>query len=170
MKKTLFTLMLMIASALAINAQSLTGKEWRAMIPNTDGTKVALELTFENNGTCEAEVVAMEDINEDGMSMTISVEVEIPGTYTLNGKNLNINLNKDKATIDFDFDFKNVDAQTKAMLKNMMKAELDKSKIEAKNEILDDMPPMDNMKIVSLDSSKLVIADSTGEEMTFYAK
>lgn len=168
MKKTLFTLMLMIASALAINAQSLTGKEWRAMIPNTDGTKVALELTFENNGTFEAEVVAMEDINEDGMSMTISVEVEIPGTYTLNGKNLNINLNKDKATIDFDF--KNVDAQTKAMLKNMMKAELDKSKNEAKNEILDDMPPMGNMKVVSLDNHRLVLADSTGAEMTFYAK
>lgn len=170
MKKTLFTLMLMIASALAINAQSLTGKEWCTMIPDKDGDEIALEMTFKNNGTCEIEVISMQDMSESGMKMTIEMELEVSGTYKLNDKDLKIDLDKDNAVIDIDVDFEGVDAQTKAMMKQMIKPELEKGKAEAKQEFLKCLQNFDNMKIVSLDNNRLVLADSKGAEMEFYAK
>lgn len=170
MKKTIFTLMLVLVSAFAINAQSLTGKEWCTMIPDEDGNQIALELKFENNATCEIEVAAVQDMKESGMKMSIAMEYDIPGTYKLDGKDLNINLDKGKAKIDIDVDFEGVDAQTKAMMMQMIKPELEKGKAEAKKELFKVLPDMGNMKVVSLDNHRLVLADSTGAEMTFYAK
>ena len=162
--------MLMVVSAFAINAQSLTGKEWCTMIPDEDGQQIAVEMKFENNGTCEIELVAVQDMKESGMKMSIAMELDIPGTYKLDGKDLDINLDKDKAKIDFDVDFEGVDAQTKAMMMQMIKPELEKGKAEAKKELFKILPNMGNMKVVSLDNHRLVLADSTGAEMTFYAK
>ena len=170
MKKTLFTLMLMVVSAFAINAHSLTGKEWCTMIPDEDGQQIAVEMKFENNGTCEIELAAIQDMKEGGMKMSIGIELEVPGTYKLDAKDLKINLDKGKAKIDFDIDFEGVDAQTKAMMMQMIKPELEKGKAEAKKEMFKVLPDMGNMKVVSLDSHRLVLADSTGAEMTFYAK
>ena len=170
MKKTLFTLMLMIASALAINAQSLTGKEWRAMIPDEDGNQIAFEMKFENNGTCEIELAAIQEMKESGMKMSIGIELEVPGTYKLNGKDLSLNLNREKAKIDFDVDFEGVDSQTKAMMMQMIKPELEKGKAEAKKEMLNSLPDLNGLKVVSLDNNRLVLADETGAETTFYAK
>ena len=170
MKKTLFTLMLMLVSAFAINAQSLTGKEWCTMVPDEDGNQIAFEMKFENNGTCEIELAAVQDMKESGMKMSIAVELEVPGTYKLNGKDLSLNLNRGKAKIDFDFDFEGVDDQTKAMMMAMIKPELEKGKAEAKEEMFKVVPNLSNMKVVSLDNHRLVLADETGAEMTFYAK
>ena len=168
MKKTLFTLLLIIASIVTVNAQSLTGKEWCTMIPDEDGQQIALEMKFENNATCEIEIAAVQDMKESGMKMSIAMELDIPGTYKLDGKDLDINLDKDKAKIDIDVDFEGVDAQTKAMMMQMIKPELEKGKAEAKKELFKILPNMSNMKVVSLDNHRLVLADSTGAEMTFY--
>ena len=170
MKKTLFTLMLMLVSALAINAQSLTGKEWCTMIPDEDGNQIAFEMKFENNGTCEIELAAIQEMKESGMKMSIGIELEVPGTYKLNGKDLSLNLNREKAKIDFDVDFEGVDSQTKAMMMQMIKPELEKGKAEAKKEMLNSLPDLNGLKVVSLDNNRLVLADETGAETTFYAK
>ena len=170
MKKTLFTLMLMLVSAFAINAQSLTGKEWCTMVPDEDGNQIALEMKFENNGTCEIELAAIQDMKEGGIKMSIGIELEVPGTYKLDAKDLKINLDKGKAKIDFDIDFEGVDDQTKAMMMAMIKPELEKGKAEAKEEMFKVVPNLSNMKVVSLDNHRLVLADETGAEMTFYAK
>lgn len=170
MKKSIFALMLMIASALAINAQSLTGKGWCTMIPDEDGNEIALELTFENKGTCEVKLAGVEEMKESGMKMSIGMELDVPGTFKLDGKDLKVNLDKEKAKIDIDVDFEGMDAQTKNMMKQMIKPELEKGKAEAKKELLKMVPGMGNMKVVSLDNHRLVLADDNGAEMTFYAK
>ena len=170
MKKTFFTLMLMLASVLAVNAQSLTGKDWCTMIPDEDGTKVALQMTFDKNSTCEIKLVAVQEMSESGMKMNIGMELDVPGTYKLDDKNLKMNLNKEKSKVDIDIDIEGVDDQTKAMMKSMMKPEIEKSKGEIKKELLKEVPELENMKIVSLDNNRLVLADSTGAEMEFYAK
>ena len=170
MKKTFFTLMLMLASVLAVNAQSLTGKDWCTMIPDKDGTKVALQMTFDKNSTCEIKLVAVQEMSESGMKMNIGMELDVPGTYKLDDKNLKMNLNKEKSKVDIDIDIEGVDDQTKAMMKSMMKPEIEKSKGEIKKELLKEVPELENMKIVSLDNNRLVLADSTGAEMEFYAK
>ncbi len=170
MRKTLFTLMLMLVSALAVNAQSLTGKQWCTMIPDEDGSEIALEMTFENNGACVVKIVAVEEMKEGDMKMNIGVEVDVHGTYKLNGKDLKIDLAKEKAKVDIDIDIEGVDAQTQTMMKSMMKPELEKGKDEAKKELLKLLPDLDNATVVSLDNHRLILADSTGTEMTFYAK
>ena len=170
MKKTFFTLMLMLASALAINAQSLTGKDWCTMIPDEDGSEIALEMTFENNGACVVKIVAVEEMKEGDMKMNIGVEVDVHGTYKLNGKDLKIDLAKEKAKVDIDIDIEGVDAQTQTMMKSMMKPELEKGKDEAKKELLKLLPDLDNATVVSLDNNRLVLADQSGKELTFYAK
>lgn len=170
MKKTVFTLMLMLVSAFAINAQSLTGKEWCTMVPDEDGNQIAFEMKFENNGTCEIELAAIQEMKESGMKMSIAMELEVPGTYKLNGKDLSLNLNREKAKIDFDVDFEGVDSQTKAMMMQMIKPELEKGKAEAKKEMLNSLPDLNGLKVVSLDNNRLVLADETGAETTFYAK
>ena len=170
MKKTLFTLMLMIASAFAINAQSLTGKEWCTMIPDEDGNQIALEMTFKDNGSCEIELVAVEEMKEIGAKLIIEVEIDIPGTYTLKEDNLNVTLIKEKAKVDFDVDIEGVDAQTKALMKQMIKPELEKNKEEVINESLKSLPALGEMKVVSLDNNRLVLTDASGTKMDFYAK
>ena len=170
MKKTFFTLMLMLASALAINAQSLTGKDWCTMVPDEDGQQIALEMKFENNAACEITIATVQDMKESGMKMSIAIELDIPGTYKLDGQDLSVNLNNEKAKNDLDVDIEGVDAQTKAMMIQMIKPELEKGKAEAKKELIKMLPNMGNMKVVSLDNHRLILADSTGAEMTFYAK
>ena len=170
MKKAVFSLMLMLASVVAVNAQSLTGKDWCTMIPDEDGTQIAFQMNFENNGTCKIELVAVQDMSESGMKMSIGMELDIPGTYKLNDKDLKLNLDREKAKVDIDIDVEGVDAQTKAMVKSMMKSEIEKGKSEVKKELLEVVPDLENMKIVSLDKNRLVLADNTGAEMEFYAK
>ena len=102
--------------------------------------------------------------------MSIAIELVIPGTYKLDGQDLSVNLNNEKAKIDLDVDIEGVDAQTKAMMIQMIKPELEKGKAEAKKELLKMLPNMGNMKVVSLDNHRLILADSTGAVMTFYAK
>lgn len=170
MKKTIFTLMLMIASAITVNAQSLTGKEWCTMIPDEEGNEIALEMEFKQNGLCEIELETKENINEGGMNMVIEVDLDVPGTYTLEGKKLDVKLKKESAKIDIDCDINGVDAQTKAMVKQMMKPELEKSKLEVQQEMLKSLPNLEGMSIVSLDDNTLVIADASGKNITFHAK
>ena len=170
MKKTFFTLMLVLASTLVMNAQSLTGKQWCTKIADEDGQDIALVLNFEKNGSCEVVLAAEEDLKEDGVPIEIFAGVNIPGTYTLNDKDLKLNLNKGKTTVEIDYEIKGMDAKTKSMMDKQIRSELDGMKSEFKKMMLDGMPSLDNMKIVSLDNKKLVVTLSVGAEVTFYAK
>jgi len=51
-----------------------------------------------------------------------------------------------------------------------IRAEIDGLKGEFKKTMLDGMPKMHNMKIVSLESKKLIIKDENGDEISFYAE
>mgnify|MGYP006988859500 CR=1 FL=1 len=166
MKKTVFTLMLMLASALAINAQSLTSNPWYMLLP-LDDQEVVFMLNFNDDGTCAVAMAADLVMDEDGMKMTISFTAKVPGTYTLNGKNLKMTLNEDNADMDIDYEIEGVDAATKKMMDAMIKPELEKQKSELKKEIFRGVPNLGNMTIVSVSKDKLVLVDEAGEEMTF---
>jgi len=77
--------MLMLVSVLALNAQSLTGKEWFTKLSPDDGGEVFVTLTFEKNGTCEMLVATDYQIKQDGVPISVAGGVTVPGTYTLNG-------------------------------------------------------------------------------------
>ena len=140
------------------------------MIPDEDGSEIALEMTFENNGACVVKIVAVEEMKEGDMKMNIGVEVDVHGTYKLNSKDLKIDLAKEKAKVDIDIDIEGVDDQTKAMMTSMINPELEKGKDEAKKELLKVLPDLDNATVVSLENHRLVLAGQSGKELTFYAK
>ena len=167
MKKTFFALMLMLVSVVTINAQTLTSNPWMTVLPGNDD--VVVLLSFDNDGTCALAIANEEVQEEDVMKLTITVTATIPGTYTLNNNSLNIKLDKEKADLNFDYEIEGVDGQAKKMIEAMLKPELEKQKPEMKKEILQDLPlsNMETIKVVSIDKEKLVLADDSGQEMTF---
>ena len=170
MKKSVLALLLMIVSVLALNAQSLTGKEWYTKLSPDDGGEVFVTLTFEKNGTCEMLVATDYQIKIDGVPISVAGGVTVPGTYTLSGKDLKMNLNRSKAEVEFDYDVKGMNAKAKAVMDKVMKSEFDGMKKEFKDMMLNGMPKMHNMKIVTLESKKLVIKDDDGDEIPFFAE
>lgn len=161
--------MLMLVSALMLNAQSLTAHQWGTKLADDDGKDVLVALSFEKNGTCELLVGAEHQMKEDGVPIDITGSVTVPGTYTLNGKDLKMDLNRGKAEVEFDYEIKGMDAKTKALMDKQIRGELNSLKGEFKKTMLDGMPKMHNMKIVSLDNKTLVLKDDDGDEIPFYA-
>ena len=169
MKKSLFTLMLMLASVIALNAQSLTGHNWGTKLTDDDGKDVLVVLAFDKNGACELLVGAEHQMKEDGVPITITGTVSVPGTYTLNGKDLKMDLDRSEAEVDFDYEIKGMDAKTKAKMDKQIRSELNGMKGEFKKTMLDGMPKMHNMKIVKLTKKELTLQFDNGREMPFYA-
>ncbi len=170
MRKIFFTLILTIVTAITINAQNLTGKQWCTVLNDEDGEGVAVALTFEKNGTCELLIAAEQVMKEDGVPITIMGAVTVPGSYNHNGNDLNTKFNHEKATVDIDYEIKGMDAKTKALMDKQIRPELDANKGELKKELLNGMPKMDNLKIVSLESKRLVVKNDDNQEIPFYAK
>ena len=136
MKKIIFTLMMMLVTALAVNAQNLTGRQWCTVLNDEDGEGIAA--------------------------------VTVPGTYKLDGKDLNNQFNNAKAKVEVDYEIKGMDAKTKALLNKQIKGELNTLKAEFKKGLLGGMPKMDNLKIVKLESKKLVLKNDDNQEIPFY--
>ena len=136
MKKIIFTWLLMLVTALAVNAQNLVGRQWCTVLNDEDGEGIAA--------------------------------VTVPGTYKLDGKDLNNQFNNGKAKVEVDYEIKGMDAKTKALLNKQIKGELNTLKAEFKKGLLGGMPKMDNLKIVKLESKKLVLKNDDNQEIPFY--
>lgn len=169
MKKSFFTLMLMLMTVIAVNAQSLTAHQWGTKLADDDGKDVLVALAFDKNGACELLVGAEHQMKEDGVPITITGSVTVPGTYTLNGENLTIDLNRSQAEVDFDYEIKGMDAKTKAKMDKQIRGDLNGLKGEFKKTMLDGMPKMHNMQIVKLTNKELILKIDNGREMPFYA-
>ena len=170
MKRLIFTLLLLLVTALAVHAQSLTGKQWCTVLNDEDGQGVAVALTFEKNGTCEMLIAAQQDMQEDGVPINLVAGVTVPGSYKHDGNDLNTRFNNGKAKVDVDYEIKGMDAKTKALLDKQIKGEIKTLKTEFKQVLLGGMPKMDHLKIVSLDSKKLVVKNEDNQEIPFYAE
>ena len=170
MKKIIFTLMLMLVTALAVNAQNLVGKQWCTVLNDEDGEGIAVALTFEKNGSCEMLIAAQQEMKEDGVPITLIAAVTVPGTYKLDGKDLNNQFNNAKAKVEVDYEIKGMDAKTKALLNKQIKGELNTLRAEFKKGLLGGMPKMDNLKIVKLESKQLVVKNSDNQEIPFFAE
>ena len=168
MKKIIFTWLLMLVTALAVNAQNLVGRQWCTVLNDEDGEGIAVALTVEKNGSCEMLIAAQQEMKEDGVPITLIAAVTVPGTYKLDGKDLNNQFNNAKAKVEVDYEIKGMDAKTKALLNKQIKGELNTLKAEFKKGLLGGMPKMDNLKIVKLESKKLVLKNDDNQEIPFY--
>ena len=170
MKRLFFTLALMFVSAVALNAQSLTGKQWCTKLIAEDGVEVLVALTFDKDGTCEMLVGSEYQIKEDDVPIDMVGMVTVPGTFSHNGKDLKMDLNRKMTEADIDYEIKGMDTKTKSILDKHIKSEINGLKKEFKKVMLNGMPKMHNMKIVSLESKRLIIKDDNGDEIPFYAE
>ncbi|MBQ1722358.1 MAG: hypothetical protein II034_01030 [Muribaculaceae bacterium] len=75
-----------------------------------------------------------------------------------------------QATTEIDYEIKGMDAKTKALMDKQIRSELNSLKGELKKELLGGMPKMDNLKVVSLESKKLVVKNDDNQEIPFYAE
>lgn len=160
----------MLVAAMAVQAQSLTGKQWCTVLNDEDGQGVAVALTFEKSGACEMLIATQQEMKEDDVPITLMAAVTVPGTYKRDGNDLNTLFNKGKAEVEVDYDIKGMDAKTKALLDKQIKSEISTLKTEFKKVLLDGMPKMDNLKIVSLGSKKLVVKNDDNQEIPFYVE
>ena len=119
LKRIIFTFLLALVTALAVHAQSLTGKQWCTV---------------------------------------------------LNDEDLNNQFNNGKAKVDVDYEIKGMDAKTKAMMAKEIKGEINTLKTEFRKVLLGGMPKMDRLKIVKLDSKRLVVKNEDNQEIPFYAE
>ena len=170
MKKIIFTWMLMLVTALAVNAQNLVGKQWCTVLNDEDGQGIAVALTFEKNGTCEMLIAAQQDMKEDGVPINLVAGVTVPGTYKRDGNDLNTQFNNGKAKVDVDYEIKGMDAKTKSLLDKQIKGEISTLKAEFKKVLLGGMPKMDHLKIVKLESKQLVVKNDDNQEIPFYVE
>ena len=170
MKKILFSWLLLLVTAFAVNAQNLTGKQWCTVLNDEDGQGIAVALTFEKNGTCEMLIAAQQGMEEEGVPITLIAGVTVPGTYKRDGNDLNTRFNNGKAKVEIDYEIKGMDAKTKAMLNKEIKGEINTLKKEFKQVLLDGMPKMDHLKIVSLDSNRLVVKNDDNQEIPFFVE
>lgn len=74
-----------------------------------------------------------------------------------------------KAKVEVDYEIKGMDAKTKALLNKQIKGEISSLKKEFKQVLLDGMPKMDRLKIVSLDGNSLVVKNEDNQKIPFYA-
>ena len=160
--------MLLLVTALAVQAQTLTGRQWCTVLNDEDGQGIAVALTFEKNGTCEMLIATQQDMKEDGVPINLIAAVTVPGTYNRDGNNLNTQFNNGKAKVDVDYEIKGMDAKTKSLLNKQIKGEIASLKSEFKKVLLDGMPKMNNLKIVSFAAKKLVVKNDDNQEIPFY--
>ena len=168
MKKILFTWMIMLVTALAVNAQNLVGRQWCTVLNDEDGQGIAVALTFEKNGSCEMLIATQQEMKEDGVPITLIAAVTVPGSYKRDGNDLNNQFDNGKAKVDVDYEIKGMDAKTKALLNKQIKGEISTLKAEFKKVLLGGMPKMNNLKIVKLESKQLVVKNGDNQEIPFY--
>lgn len=171
MKKTLFTLMLILSSALMLNAQSLTGKSWAAQLDDGQGHDVKMVMELNKGGDCLIALLAQLPMNKDGTKILVEADAAVPGTYTVTGKALNVNLAKGNAQVELNTKLLNsdLDAGTRKKLEGILNNELIKQKKDILEGMLECIPNMKNATIKTLTDTKLVIAAASGQEMEFVA-
>ena len=170
MKKIIFTWMLTLVTALAVNVPNLVGKQWCTVLNDEDGQGIAVALTFEKNGSCEMLIAAQQEMKEDGVPITLYAGVTVPGSYKRDGNDLNNQFNNGKAKVDVDYDIKGMDAKTKSLLDKQIKGEINTLKTEFRKVLLGGMPKMDHLKIVKLESKQFVVKNDDNQEIPFYAE
>lgn len=166
MKKTFFALLLVLASVVVAQAQNLTRTAWSTMLPGDE--EVEMVLNFDNDGECYM-ILTKESLEDEGeTAMTIRISLSIPGIFNKEGRDITMSFNKRKAEINIDYELLNTDAKTKALVDRMMRPELKKMEPQLKKELLDEIPAIDDLRVISLSREKMVVRTSSGDRLTFY--
>lgn len=160
--------MLMLASMITVNAQSLTGKTWTTDL-SEDNEKSIVNFNFNDDGTMKMVLDAESTEDAGGMKMVIILKADVPGTYTLDGDKLSLKFDNKKADVKCDVDLVGLDATTKSMYKGMILGEINKQKAALLDEVLGSLPFSKDPIIVKSVTDKELVFEIDGTELKFTA-
>lgn len=155
MKTRLFMLLLMVAAAIATQAQSLTGKYWYADMSDKENS-MGLILVYDVQGQCAA-VMVTDDKEEmgNGATLVVTFRTTVPGIYTLQGKKVSMKFVRDRAVSELEYDIQGVDEATKKIIMPQLKFEIEKTKPQLEAELIDTLPTNANYEITKLTDTEL---------------
>jgi len=148
-------LLLMVAAAIATQAQSLTGKYWYADMSDKENS-MGLILVYDVEGQCAA-VMVTEDKEEmgNGATLVFTFRTAVPGIYTLQGKKVSMKFDRDRAESELEYDIQGVDEATKKIIMPRLKFEIEKMKPQLEAELIDTLPTNANYEITKLTDTEL---------------
>lgn len=148
-------LLLMVAAAIATQAQSLTGKYWYADMSDKENS-IGLILVYDVQGQCMV-VMVTEDKEEigDGATLVFTFRTAVPGIYTLQGKKVSMKFDRDRAESELEYDIQGVDEATKKIIMPRLKFEIEKMKPQLEAELIDTLPTNANYEITKLTDTEL---------------
>lgn len=160
--KKLFALFVLVAVAVAAQAQSLTGVNWFTDMSD-DEADGGLMMLFDPEGACAVYLLLVQ--SSEVLTMTFTYMV--PGVYSIDGKDLSVTLLTDCAEINADIDtdgWTDVQIETVKILQPLIDEQKEKLKaglaenFDWENELF---------TVTELTDTRLVLTDSDGKEMVF---
>ena len=156
--KKIIALFVLVAVAVAAQAQSLTGKNWFCTAIDDD-TEGGLVMLFDPEGACAMSLLMV----EDNLTMTYMV----PAKYTLERNVIRVTTFTHLSEIEIQFITEGLTPEQQSMLE-MMKPALDQQKEQIKVGLNEEFAWTDEpFTITELTDTRLVITDSKGKEMIF---
>ena len=160
--KKLFALFMLVAVAVAAQAQSLTGVNWFTDMSDEEADG-GLMMLFEPEGACAVTLLLVQGNEEITMSFTYMV----PGVYSVDGNELSVILLTDCAEITAEIDTEGMTDEQKEMVK-LLQPVLDAQKEQLKAGLAENFDWDDErFTITELTDTRLVLTDSDGKEMVF---
>lgn len=156
--KKIIALFVLVAVAVAAQAQSLTGKNWFCTAIDDD-TEGGLMMLFDPEGACAMTLLMV----EDNLTMTYMV----PAKYTLERNVIRVTTFTNLSEVEIQLITEDLTPEQQSMLE-MLKPALDEQKDQVRIGLNEDFAWTDEpFTIIELTDTRLVLTDSKGEEMVF---
>ena len=162
-KQFLTALVLLLLTATATQAQSLTKTNWFTDLSD-DGQDIGMIIDFDEMGGCYSSMIFNFKQTEDGITVSLHGRCIVPGSYVRNGNEILVRYNRDATTINIDTDISGGNESMRQMFDSMLKSDVEKlMRSEAAG-----FPESSTLTILTLTDTELRLHD--GDEIrTFVA-
>lgn len=165
--KKIFSVMLLMAIAMQLSAQSVVGN-WKAQYESKDAGKMDIYYNLKADKTCAVTIDANMTKHETANKILVKIHFDVKGTYAVNGKKLSLKYDKTTANSDMDIDIEAPGADKAKVegIKQMVQALFAKQKDQLVSKMTENLK-LTQQEIVSVDDKKMVLKNVDGETFTF---
>ncbi len=165
--KKVFSVMLLMAMAMQLCAQSVVGN-WKSQYESKEAGKVDIYYNLKADKTCAVTIDANMTKQETATKILVKIHFDVKGTYAVNGKKLALKYDKTTANtgLDIDIDAPGADKSKVEGIKQMVQALFAKQKDQLVSKITDDLK-LTQQDIVSVSEKQLVLKNVDGVTFSF---
>lgn len=148
-------MLIALIATIAVQAQSLTDKNWFADMSDKEND-ITLLLTFDDNNECAA-CLKLQDVEEmdEGAKLIVKGCMLVPGTYTLQGKKVKMVFDTTKGETKITADIEGMDEVSKSIIMSLLRPEMEKMKPELEALLIGSFPTNDCYEITKLTVDEL---------------